>query len=384
MERLKNIRLSRRWRIMIIIAAALTVLCVVCLLAYGSVAHRLEAQCEAERWQGESETAFAQISCFLPAEGTVTLDGIYSFRTEMMKKLHEAAADIDTDSTLFTDAWSTFGKVKVSNGNKRRADVTVTAVGGNYFDFHPLRLLSGNYIKADDLMKDRVLLDPDTAWLLFGGTELSGMSFSINGVPYVVAGVVEREDDRFSKKAYGDTGMGIYMSYDGYCALLNQSSSVTTDSTTPAASTPSTKPGISCYEIVLAEPVKNFAYNAVKDKFPIGSGEIVDNTHRFDTENIWKLAKDVTARSMRGSAVVYPYWENAARGAEDTCALYMLCAIVTGLFPAGLALFVLIRGIVRGKTKLEEDVFPKWKENISEAIRVRERKRWEKEHPGET
>ena len=236
-------------------------------------------------------------------------------------------------------------------------------------------------IKADDLMKDRVLLDPDTAWLLFGGTELSGMSFSINGVPYVVAGVVEREDDRFSKKAYGDTGMGIYMSYDGYCALLDQSASATTDDT---AAAPPTKPGISCYEIVLAEPVKNFAYNAVKDKFPIGSGEIVDNTHRFDTENIWKLAKDVTARSMRGSAVVYPYWENAARGAEDTCALYMLCAIVTGLFPAGLALFVLIRGIVRGKTKLEEDVFPKWKENISEAIRVRERKRWEKEHPGET
>ena len=233
-------------------------------------------------------------------------------------------------------------------------------------------------------MKDRVLLDPDTAWLLFGGTELSGMSFSINGVPYVVAGVVERENDRFSKKAYGDTGMGIYMSYDGYCALLDQSSSATTDGTAAAASTPSTKPGISCYEIVLAEPVKNFAYNAVKDKFPIGSGEIVDNTHRFDTENIWKLAKDVTARSMRGSAVVYPYWENAARGAEDTCALYMLCAIVTGLFPAGLALFVLIRGIVRGKTRLEEDVFPKWKENISEAVRVRERKRWEKKHPGET
>ena len=116
---------------MLIVAAVLAVLCVVCILAYGSVAHRLEAQHEAERWQGESETAFAQISCFLSADGTVTLDSIYSFRTEMMKKLHEAAADIDTDSTLFTDAWSTFGKVKVSNGNKRSADVTVTAVGGN-------------------------------------------------------------------------------------------------------------------------------------------------------------------------------------------------------------------------------------------------------------
>ncbi len=368
---------------MLIAAAVLTVLCVVCIFAYGSVAHRLEAQREVERWQGESETAFSQVSCFLPTDGTVTLDSIYSFRTEVVKKLHEAAADNDTDSTLFTDAWSTFGKAKVSNGNKRTAEVSVIAVGGNYFDFHPLRLLSGNYIKADDLMKDRVLLDPDTAWLLFGGTELSGMSFSINGVPYVVAGVVEREDDRFSKEAYGDTGMGIYMSYDGYCALLEQSATATTD-TSAAASTSSSKPGISCYEIVMAEPVENFAYNAVKDKFPIGSGEIVDNTHRFDTENIWKLAKNMTARSLRGSTVVYPYWENAARGAEDTCALYMRGAIITGLFPAVLALFVLIRGIVRGKTRLEEDVFPKWKENISEAIRVRERKHWEKKHPGET
>ena len=74
--------------------------------------------------------------------------------------------------------------------------------------------------------------------------------------------------------------MGINMSYDGYCALLDQSSSVATDKASAAAAAPSTKPGISCYEIVLAEPVKNFAYNAVKDKFPIGSGEIVDNTHR--------------------------------------------------------------------------------------------------------
>ena len=85
MDRAKRIRLSRRWRIMLIAAAALTVLCVVCIIAYGSVAHRLETQREAERWQGESETAFAQISCFLPADGTVTLDSIYSFRTEMVK-----------------------------------------------------------------------------------------------------------------------------------------------------------------------------------------------------------------------------------------------------------------------------------------------------------
>jgi len=104
---------------------------------------------------------------------------------------------------------------------RARARFSVIAVGGNFFDFHPIRLLSGNYITPDDLMQDRVLLDEETAWLLFGGTELSGMSFKINGVPFVVAGVIQREQDFASEKAYS-SGMGIYMSYDGYSSLFEE------------------------------------------------------------------------------------------------------------------------------------------------------------------
>ena len=48
-------------------------------------------------------------------------------------------------------------------------------------------------------MEDRVLLDRATAWLLFGGMDLTGMSFSLNGTPVVVAGVYSHETDAFSK-----------------------------------------------------------------------------------------------------------------------------------------------------------------------------------------
>ena len=68
-------------------------------------------------------------------------------------------------------------------------------------------------------MQDRALLDEETAWLLFGGTDIQGLSFKINGVPFVVAGVIEREQDFATKKAYTD-GMGIFISYDGYMNLF--------------------------------------------------------------------------------------------------------------------------------------------------------------------
>ena len=60
-------------------------------------------------------------------------------------------------------------------------------------------------------MKDRVLLDEDLAWLLYGGTDIAGLSMKINGVPYMIAGVVEREQDKFSTAAY-TSGRGLYMS----------------------------------------------------------------------------------------------------------------------------------------------------------------------------
>ena len=188
-------------------AAGLALLCMLCLLAYGHLAQLLDSQRQAERWQGESETEFRQLSCFMAVDEKLSLEQVYTFRKAMMDKFHEAALDIGTDSQLFCDAWCSFGTVNVSSA-QGKGEVSVIAVGGNYFDFHPIRLLSGNYLRPDDLMKDRVLLDEDVAWLLFGGTELSGMSFKINGQPFVVAGVIEREQDFASRAAY-TSGMGI-------------------------------------------------------------------------------------------------------------------------------------------------------------------------------
>ena len=345
-------------------AAGLALLCVVCLLVYGHLAQLLDSQHQAERWQGESDREFRQLSCFMAVDEKLTMEQIYTFRKAMMDKFHEAALDIGTDSQLFCDTWCSFGTVNVSSA-QGKGEVSVTAVGGSYFDFHPIRLLSGNYISPDDLMKDRVLLDEDVAWLLFGGTELSGMSFKINGQPFVVAGVIEREQDFASKAAYS-SGMGIYMSYEGYSALVSENAAAGA--------------GINCYEVVMANPVKNFALNFAKEKFPIGGGLLVDNTGRFDYETILKLAKSFGQRSMQTHGVILPYWENAARSVEDWCLVLLLCAMVTAVLPLALLVIWAVRLFIMGKTRLEEDLLPKARDNVAEAVRVRQRRAWEKRH----
>jgi len=335
----------------------LSVIAAACFAAVAILSNSLVSQKEAERWKGENEQSFAQISCYIPVHESIGLDEVHSFRMAMQEQLRSAALDISSDAILFVDAWSTTGKLKVSSelGN---GEAAVYAVGGRFFDFHPIRLLSGSYLNEADLMKDRVLLDEDLAWLLFGGTDLEGMSIRIEGQPFYVAGVVERSEDRESGIAY-ESGMGLFMAYDAYKALKESA-------------------GISCYEFVMAEPVDGFAANFAKEKFPLKSALIKENTDRFSFGSIIGVIKDFGRRSMQTAGVIYPYWENAARYIEDWCALILFIGLAAAVTPVMTGLICIIRLLSRGKRKLSDELLPKAKENAEEAIRIRQRRRWEK------
>ena len=203
-----------------IVNGALLLIMAACLITTAILSNTLASQKEASRWRGESDMEFSQISCFIPVDEKIGLEEVSAFRTKLTEELHKAALDIDNDSTLFVDAWSCTGKVNVSSDNGK-GEAAVIAIGGEFFDFHPIRLISGSYITHRDLMKDRVLLDEDLAWLLYGGTDIAGLSMKINGVPYMIAGVVEREQDKFNTAAY-TSGRGLYMSYDGYSQLVSR------------------------------------------------------------------------------------------------------------------------------------------------------------------
>lgn len=342
-----------------ILNAALALVSIACIVVTVILSSLLDSQKAAQRWQGESQTEFSQVSCYIPVDEKISLEQVYTFRNEIVKRLNEAALDVDTDDTLFIDAWSTTGKLSVST-SLGSGEASVIAVGGRFFDFHPIRLISGSYITESDLMQDRVLLDEDLAWLLFGGLELEGLEMRINGVPFVVAGVIEREVDFASEKAY-TAGMGLYMSYDAYAAMVDTA-------------------GINCYELVMAEPVEGFTQAFAMEKFPIGQGEIVSNTGRYSFGRMIKLAGDFGTRSMQTLGVVYPYWENAARCIEDWCALFLFLGLLTAALPLISVTLLIVHYLRRGKNKLSDDILPQLKDKTQEAVRVRQRRSWEKRH----
>lgn len=353
-------KLTRGKKIWFLLCAVLLLAALGCSFALHVISGRLLSQQEAERWRGENTREYRQISCFMPYDSAVGLKEIYTFRYAMLDDLRAAGVEWKEEVYPFIDAWSREGKMKIS-GEKAATDAPALAVGGQFFEFHPLRLLSGSYIAEGDLSPDRVILDEELAWELFGGTELTGMSVQIDGVEFVVGGVVEREKDSASRRAY--TGeKGFFMSYDAYRAISGEDR-------------------IDCYEVVLPETVRGFAAQLVAERFPNKEGESVVNTGRFDFDRLMRLSRDLSGRAAHSAAVRYPYWENAARIAESECAALTLAAMTLSLPAAATALVELIRLLARGKTRLEEDVIPKAKEGVEEAVRVRARRRWEKQHP---
>ncbi len=346
-------------RIWFALCAVLLIAALGCSFALRTVSGRLLSQWAAERWRGENEREFCQISCFLPPDSGVGLKEIYTFRYALLDDLNAAGVEWKEGLYPFVDAWSCEGKMKIS-GEKGSSEASMQAVGGQFFAFHPLRLLSGSYIVEGDLSPDRVLLDSELAWELFGGVELTGMRVQVNGEEFIVGGVVEREKDSASRRAY--TGeKGFFMSYDAYRAIAG-------------------KDRIDCYEVVLPETVRGYAAQLVAERFPNKEGETVVNTGRFAFERLLQLARDLPQRAAHGGTVSYPYWENAARIAENECSVLAVGSLSLGLPAAITAVIELIRALARGKTALEEEILPRAKEGVEEAVRKRARRRWEKTH----
>lgn len=323
-----------------LIPSVLALLCAACLTLSWIVANTLPSVRAAERWRGENELRFAQVACFLPEDEKKDIETVETFRRAVDQAMVDASLveaqeavrpgqtsveAVQLASKLYRDAYSGTGKVSVSNGAVNAA-VKAIGVGGEFFLFHPLQLRSGSYLSENDLMQDRVILDEELAWRLFGSPDVAGLSVMIAGEPFYVAGVVHREDDFASRKAYTD-GAGIFMSYTALHKL--------------------TSCGIGCYEIVLPDPISGYGRGVVEKSFPIGGGDIVEVSDRYSIGHLFSIVKDFGVRSMRTGDVIYPYWENAARLTEDYLALLAVLTVLFGAAPAVIVIVQAVRYTVR-------------------------------------
>jgi len=308
-------------KVLLAISGGISFLVFLILLAVtGWLGSSLQEQQMAERWSKDG--GVAQVSCFFAADAGVTEEGIRMFEHSLEGALQEVSISQSSGNPtarLWADAYSASGKITVSN-NKTSIQAEAIGIGGDFFLFHPLRLLAGSYFSGNDLMQDYCVIDQDAAWQLFGSNNVAGMTVYIGSIPHIITGVVERPSGKLEEKAGLDSTV-IYVSYQ---TLENLGTSY----------------GINHYEIVMPNPVSGFAFDHVQKNIGVEDTktEVVENTSRFSLMSNLQTIGEFGSRSMNGKAIIYPYWENLARGYEDISALVTLFMILFLLYPVVMAI----------------------------------------------
>lgn len=292
-----------------ILAAACLVLIGIFTLVQNSLGGRLDSQEVCSRWAGDG-TRYAQLSAFISPTAGLDEDSVkYSLTSGLDSAYVEASIKSNEGARLYAYSYSGETKVSVSmlnpeTGLTAKSGVTATAmgVGADFFIFHPLKLLSGNYIDTyDSVLNDTIIIDNDLAWQFFGSPDVVGRQLQINGKTCYISGVCEVDPDY--AEFYGDNPR-IYMSYS---LLADQSGDLS----------------ITCVETCMPDPVKNFAAGILEKSIGVQEQyiEIVENSARFTDRGLFERLRDFPKRSVRTKLVAYPYWENTAVILVDRAAL---------------------------------------------------------------
>lgn len=351
-------------KIILCIAAVLSFLIFLILSAVTKhLGNSLESQQMAQRWSKKGNVA--QISCFFSPNSGVTKDSVEEFEHTMDRVLEEASIVSESENPgarLWADAYSAGGTLMISS---ERSSMMVDAIGigGDFFLFHPLKLLSGSYFSGNSLMQDYCIIDEDAAWQLFGSNDVAGMIVMINQTPHMITGVIERPEGRLEEAA-GLDGSLAYVSYD-----------------TLMKSNPGSQ--INHYEIVMPNPVSGFARQKVQENFAVDEREVelIENSSRYSFLSCLKLLGAFGTRSMNGKAIIYPYWENIARGYEDMIAVVTLFMLLFLIFPV---VYTLVCFVLWWKHKgwTVRDIWNKGKDKLERFFEKRRLRRLRKKKSG--
>ncbi|MCD7769935.1 MAG: ABC transporter permease [Oscillospiraceae bacterium] len=318
MKRIFCKKYGSRW------AAALCVmLCAATLLLYKNTAAGLESQTAAERWQA-GDLHYTQVTAFISEDGAVTDEDIMSARESIESNLASLGLEAEGESArLWLDAYSGEFSLAVSTDYNEQT-VRVIATDGDFFFFHPPDMESGWYYSDGNTTDATVVLDVYLAWALFGGTDVAGMTVELGGALCTVAGVASLPADERELSAYGSE----YTLYAPYSLLERLDYDVP----------------ITCYEVVLPEVTSGYGLDTVETALGLSGDdyEMRTNTGRFGIINSLALLGQFSQRVQRLGRIYYPWWENAARAAENRCALLAALACALAVYPL---LFIAVAGV---------------------------------------
>lgn len=288
----------------------------------GILKGQLKHEQVAHNWDSEGNTA--HISIFFSESSKYSLkESLDKTEFELMNWYYKILGELETASItvetgnptarLVVHGYSATGEIDVQSesGNVR---VKAYGVGGDFFQFHPLKLVKGGYFSESDLMQDRVILDTDTAWKLFGSNDVVGMFVLINKIPHMVVGVYERENGYFNDAAGNDKSC-IFVSHETLYEYGQYH-------------------GLESVEYLIPNPVTGFAKKIIEKQTNGMDVAVVEHQNRFEFMSLVAILKQLGTRSMGLSGITFPYWENMARGYEDILAGVLLIELMLLVYVA--------------------------------------------------
>lgn len=320
----------------------------------------LTSQNGAERWQNGSDNEYVQISCFFSDDSGMNEDSVNAARGAVKTALSDASLKESEGSRLWIDAYSTsLGKYEVSGNKRGTAKTEITAVTSDFFLIHGLDFVNGSYFREGELSENGIVIDRGLAWQIFGSDDVAGLTVDIDSVSFYVAGVVDIPQCSAEKKTYGN----LPRAYIPYSMAEKIYTNYTSDDKGIRQSIP-----VECYETVMPNPVKNFAYNTL-NKFTEEQYEntavTVQNTDRFSLPRSFNRLRHLSESVVISNSVSYPWWENAARVTDVKVSLNLFAVMVFLIIPVITLAVILVRIFKRVKSKhIVKNIFIKIKDKF--------------------
>ena len=238
-------------------------------------------------------------------------------------------------STAFYRAYGYIDKTEEGAAER----VEVVGVSGDYATIHPFRYESGGFFADGESDKYSIVLNTQLAWNLFHSYQVLGAEVELNGVMYQVVGVVCEGDDTIAE-ATGVTKPRAYVPFDQLANLAN-GGSVAQTSSEQEQSVKAADLAVTCYEVLLTDPINNIAYNDLLSVLTENIGysddsttlEVINNTDRFFITRLYEKYFPLKESVSRLDGLHVPFFERSARLAEQYVVFWaevlVACGIVT-------------------------------------------------------
>lgn len=269
-----------------VIAVLFALITAIVFLYISNIQKELIEYKSSEKW---GAPGYSHISAYMNDDAGFNANTMAQATAELEKTYIEDS--IETPYALYSASAETTVSLSAQN-SQRTSSAAATLYLGDYFRFHPFKLVEGAYPEAT-VNTDAILIDELAAWQLFGTKKgVVGLQVMIGNDIYVVCGVAQVPAGVY-KKVYSESPR-VYINADS--AHYRSTSANRT---------------FTSFEAMIPDPIENFAVNTVKEVLSQYNPVIHNIDKRFELKSLKEVYDKQISLIIDSKQTTYPYTEKA-------------------------------------------------------------------------